>query len=85
MALVAVGCLQQTALLQCRLLLLLLRTLTSLPATGNESHAGQVFTCVAALDIAGRLDLVDADLLCWWCVMLLLPSLQGTLRIQANA
>lgn len=35
-------------------------------AAGNESHAGQVFTCVAALDIAGRLDLVDRDLLCWW-------------------
>jgi prenyltransferase beta subunit len=34
---------------------------------GNESHAGQVFTGVAALHIAGRLDLVDADLLCWWC------------------
>lgn len=33
---------------------------------GNESHAGQVFTCVAALDIAGRLDVVDRDLLCWW-------------------
>lgn len=38
---------------------------TSLTA-GNESHAGQVFTCVAALKIADRLDLVDADLLCWW-------------------
>lgn len=38
----------------------------SRPAAGNESHAGQVFTCVAALDIAGRLDLVDGDLLCWW-------------------
>jgi hypothetical protein len=36
------------------------------PAAGDESHAGQVFTCVAALDLAGRLDLVDADLLCWW-------------------
>jgi hypothetical protein len=38
---------------------------TAMPA-GNESHAGQVFTCVAALDIAGRLDLCDQDLLCWW-------------------
>lgn len=38
-------------------------------AAGNESHAGQAFTCVAALDIAGRLDLVDRDLLCWWCAL----------------
>lgn len=37
-------------------------------AAGNESHAGQVFTCVAALHIAGRLELVDRDLLGWWCV-----------------
>ena len=36
----------------------------SAAGAGNESHAGQVFTCVAALGIAGRLDL--ADLLCWW-------------------
>lgn len=33
---------------------------------GNESHAGQVFTCVAALDIVDRLDVIDTDLLCWW-------------------
>ena len=33
---------------------------------GAESHAGQVFTCVAALAIAGRLDLVDRDRLCGW-------------------
>ncbi|KAL2757395.1 hypothetical protein ACRALDRAFT_2099904 [Sodiomyces alcalophilus JCM 7366] len=33
---------------------------------GAESHAGQVFTCVAALSIAGRLDLVDADNLGRW-------------------
>lgn len=34
---------------------------------GGESHAGQVFTCVAALSIAGALDeVVDADLLGWW-------------------
>ncbi|KAK9812584.1 hypothetical protein WJX73_010430 [Symbiochloris irregularis] len=32
---------------------------------GNESHAGQVFVCVAALHIADSLDLLDADLLCW--------------------
>ena len=34
---------------------------------GDESHAGQVFCCVAALAIAGALDLLDRDLLCWWC------------------
>src|SRR5271163_4657397 len=28
---------------------------------GAESHAGQIFTCVGALSIAGRLDLVDRD------------------------
>jgi geranylgeranyl transferase type-2 subunit beta len=33
---------------------------------GAESHAGQVFTCVAALAIAGRLDLVDKDKLGGW-------------------
>ena len=33
---------------------------------GNESHAGQVFVCVAALHIADALHLLDADLLCWW-------------------
>ena len=33
---------------------------------GNESHAGQVFTCVAALDIVGGLSYIDKDLLCWW-------------------
>jgi geranylgeranyl transferase type-2 subunit beta len=33
---------------------------------GGESHAGQVFTCVGALAIGGRLDYVDADLLGWW-------------------
>lgn len=33
---------------------------------GNETHAGQVFTCVAALDIANRIDIVDRDLLSWW-------------------
>lgn len=33
---------------------------------GNESHAGQVFCCVAALHIAGALDQIDRDLLCWW-------------------
>lgn len=33
---------------------------------GAESHAGQVFTCVGALAIAGRLDLVDKDRLGGW-------------------
>lgn len=33
---------------------------------GAESHAGQVFTCVAALAIAGRLDLVNKDRLGGW-------------------
>lgn len=33
---------------------------------GAESHAGQVFTCVGALAIVGRLDLVDADKLGGW-------------------
>jgi geranylgeranyl transferase type-2 subunit beta len=33
---------------------------------GAESHAGQIFTCVAALTIAGRLDLVDRDRLGAW-------------------
>ncbi|KAG1672305.1 hypothetical protein FOA52_004320 [Chlamydomonas sp. UWO 241] len=33
---------------------------------GNESHAGQVFTCIGALSLAGALDKVDQDLFCWW-------------------
>lgn len=33
---------------------------------GAESHSGQVFTCVGALSIAGRLDLVDRDRLAAW-------------------
>ncbi|CAI5999134.1 unnamed protein product [Closterium sp. NIES-64] len=33
---------------------------------GGESHAGQIFCCVAALAIAGVLSLVDRDLLGWW-------------------
>jgi geranylgeranyl transferase type-2 subunit beta len=33
---------------------------------GAESHSGQIFTCVAALAIAGRLDLVDRDRLGRW-------------------
>jgi len=36
---------------------------------GAESHAGQIFCCVGALAILGRLDSLGteaADLLCWW-------------------
>lgn len=34
---------------------------------GAESHAGQIFTCIGALSIACRLDLLkDEELLCWW-------------------
>ena len=33
---------------------------------GAESHAGQVFTCVGALAILGRLDLVDQERLAGW-------------------
>lgn len=33
---------------------------------GAESHAGQIFTCVAALAIADRLDLVDSERLGGW-------------------
>lgn len=33
---------------------------------GAESHAGQIFTCVGALAIAGRLDCVDKDRLGEW-------------------
>ena len=33
---------------------------------GAESHAGQIFTCVGAFAIAGRLDLVDRDRLGGW-------------------
>jgi len=33
---------------------------------GAESHAGQIFCCVGALSIAGSLDLLDVELLCWW-------------------
>jgi len=33
---------------------------------GAESHAGMIFTCVAALTIAGRQDLVDAERLGKW-------------------
>lgn len=41
---------------------------------GAESHAGQVFTCVGALSIAGRLDLIDRDQLGGWLSERQLPS-----------
>ena len=33
---------------------------------GAESHAGQIFCCVAALSIGGALDSIDRDQLGWW-------------------
>lgn len=33
---------------------------------GAESHSGQIFTCVAALSIAGRTDLIDVEKLSGW-------------------
>lgn len=33
---------------------------------GAESHAGQIFTCVAALTIVGKLDLIDRNRLGAW-------------------
>ena len=41
---------------------------------GAESHAGQIFTCVGALVIAGRLDLVDIDRLGAWLSERQLPN-----------
>lgn len=41
---------------------------------GAESHSGQVFTCVGALSIAGRLDLVDIDKLGGWLSERQLPN-----------
>ena len=41
---------------------------------GAESHAGQIFTCVGALAIAGRLDLVDRDRLGGWLSERQLPN-----------
>ena len=41
---------------------------------GTESHAGQIFTCVGALAIAGRLDLVDRDRLARWLSERQLPN-----------
>ena len=41
---------------------------------GNESHAGQVFTVIGSLSLAGALDKVDADLFCWWLAERQTPS-----------
>ena len=41
---------------------------------GAESHAGQVFTCVAALALGGGLEHVDADLLGWWLAERQVPA-----------
>ncbi|PKS06313.1 hypothetical protein jhhlp_007061 [Lomentospora prolificans] len=41
---------------------------------GDESHSGQIFTCVGALAIAGRLDLVNKDKLGQWLSERQLPS-----------
>lgn len=38
-----------------------------------ESHAGQVFTCVGALAILGRLDLIDHDKMAGWLAERQLP------------
>jgi geranylgeranyl transferase type-2 subunit beta len=41
---------------------------------GAESHAGQIYTCIGALAIAGRLDLVDRDRLGGWLSERQLPN-----------
>ncbi|KAJ1733455.1 Rab geranylgeranyltransferase [Coemansia biformis] len=41
---------------------------------GGESHAAQVYTCLACLAIAGRLDLVNRDRLSAWLAERQLPS-----------
>ena len=41
---------------------------------GEESHAGQIFTCVGALTIARRLDIVDRDRLAAWLSERQLPN-----------
>jgi len=41
---------------------------------GGESHAGQVFVCVAALAILDRLDIVEEQKLGWWLAERQLPS-----------
>jgi hypothetical protein len=46
----------------------------TLSPPGNESHAGQVFTVIGALSLAGALGRVDADLFCWWLAERQTPS-----------
>ncbi|KAG5645683.1 hypothetical protein DXG03_005521 [Asterophora parasitica] len=41
---------------------------------GAESHAGQVFVCVAALAILDRMDVVDIETLGWWLCERQLPN-----------
>jgi geranylgeranyl transferase type-2 subunit beta len=41
---------------------------------GAESHSGQIFTCVAALTIVGRLDLINRDRLGAWLSERQLPN-----------
>ncbi|KAI1368750.1 terpenoid cyclases/protein prenyltransferase alpha-alpha toroid [Xylaria arbuscula] len=41
---------------------------------GDESHSGQIFTCVAALTIAKRQDLIDVDRLAGWLAERQLPN-----------
>ncbi|KAF8627902.1 hypothetical protein AX15_004180 [Amanita polypyramis BW_CC] len=43
-------------------------------SVGAESHAGQVFVCVAALAILDRLDVVDYETLGWWLCERQLPN-----------
>ena len=43
-------------------------------APGAESHAGQIYTCVSALAIAKRLDMVDRDRLGAWLSERQLPN-----------
>jgi hypothetical protein len=53
-------------------------------AAGNESHAGQVFTCIGALSLAGRLDTVDQDLVAWWWVLRVDQSLRECAALPAR-
>ncbi|RPA87333.1 type-2 protein geranylgeranyltransferase subunit beta [Ascobolus immersus RN42] len=41
---------------------------------GAESHAGQIFTCIGVLAIAGKLDLIDRDVLGDWLSERQLPN-----------
>jgi geranylgeranyl transferase type-2 subunit beta len=41
---------------------------------GAESHAGQIFACVAAFSITNRLDLIDIDKLAGWLSERQLPN-----------